>query len=558
MREQNLDCLVISSGEIADDTERYNWDKMNPGWHGFYGWQWARKGKVYYSMDNLLNYVKDERLAPALSRKIDEFNHFAIPQLNGIYIVNYLERLGFSVDAVNCLDKATDRQRFFHLLKKKPSCIVVSTTFHLSPFSLRRVISFIRSHYPEGKIILGGCYIYLQSKYSEMKILKNLFQTIQPDYLIVESEGESTLGELLLAVKEQREPCKINNLFYKNQKGEIIFTGTSKENNPLDPNYIRWSEFEDEVLSSAINIQTSRSCPYECAYCTFPQLMGKYRTKSLDTIKTELGEVSKKPLIKTLIFIDDTLNTSKSRFQEICRSLCQYDFNWYSFLRCQNLDEKTVKLMKSSGCQGVFIGFESGDDKVLKNMNKRTTADQYKRGLELLKKYGIITFGSFILGFPGETQESLQHTYNLIENYGLDFYSLNGWTYFTFSPVHKRCEEFNLSGRMNEWRHYTMSSEQVEVYCKEFCKKIKNPSFMPANTASGEMWSAVYLRERGFSIEKVKKIFGLYREFILLDLVEHENQLTIEKKKNDLISQLAVLLNEEIKYNVNNYREELP
>jgi anaerobic magnesium-protoporphyrin IX monomethyl ester cyclase len=85
-----------------------------------------------------------------------------------------------------------------------------------------------------------------------------------------------------------------------------------------------------------------------------------------------------------------------------------FDFNWFSYFRIKEMDEEAAQLMKDSGCKGVFLGLESNDDQILKNMNKNATDKDYKKGLELLHKYSIPAFACFLLGFPGESPQSVK------------------------------------------------------------------------------------------------------------------------------------------------------
>jgi p-methyltransferase len=81
----------------------------------------------------------------------------------------------------------------------------------------------------------------------------------------------------------------------------------------------------------------------------------------------------------------------------------EFDLRWISFFRCSNADEEAIDLMRESGCVGALLGIESGDQKILKYMNKSATLERYKWGMERLHQRGIATFASLICGFPGET-----------------------------------------------------------------------------------------------------------------------------------------------------------
>jgi anaerobic magnesium-protoporphyrin IX monomethyl ester cyclase len=81
----------------------------------------------------------------------------------------------------------------------------------------------------------------------------------------------------------------------------------------------------------------------------------------------------------------------------------QFEFKWYSYFRCANADDEVFDLAARSGCTGVFLGIESGDNRMLKEMYKTTTVDKYRYGLDKLRER-IFSYASFIVGFPGETE----------------------------------------------------------------------------------------------------------------------------------------------------------
>ncbi len=107
------------------------------------------------------------------------------------------------------------------------------------------------------------------------------------------------------------------------------------------------------------------------------------------------------------------------------------------------------------------MGIESADDKVLLNMNKRATRQQFLDGIQCLRNHGIISMAGFVLGFPGETEASIQGNMEFIENSGVEFYTLKEFYYMEHTPVHENREQFGLTGMGSKWAHNTMSYDQV-------------------------------------------------------------------------------------------------
>src|SRR6185369_17679031 len=211
--------------------------------------------------------------------------------------------------------------------------------------------------------------------------------------------------------KDGGQLSEISNIAYL-EKGELIRTRVLPENNSLDDYAVNWLDFADERLGQTIQTRTARSCAFSCSFCNYPARAGKLTLASLETIEKELDSLARLGYIKNLVFIDDTFNVPLPRFKEICRLMIEknYQFNWFSYFRCSNSDEEAIDLLARSGCKGVFLGIESGSPTILKNMNKAATVEKYERGIELLHQYGVLTFASFILGFPGETEATFRES----------------------------------------------------------------------------------------------------------------------------------------------------
>jgi radical SAM superfamily enzyme YgiQ (UPF0313 family) len=107
-------------------------------------------------------------------------------------------------------------------------------------------------------------------------------------------------------------------------------------------------------------------------------------------------------------FTDDNLFLTRKHVEEYCSKLIATgkDFKWNSFIRASSITKENVQLLKDSGCVLAQIGMESGSSKILKGMNKKDTPEHYLEVIDLLNTHGISTQLYFIVGFPGETEET--------------------------------------------------------------------------------------------------------------------------------------------------------
>ncbi len=166
------------------------------------------------------------------------------------------------------------------------------------------------------------------------------------------------------------------------------------------------------LLNPFISLYTSRGCPAMCTFCLWPQTHSghRWRLRSTDDIAREVAFAKDAfPYVKEIFFDDDTFNYQKARTLELCRKLKPLNFTWSCTSRVTT-DYDTLKAMKDSGCRLLIVGYESGDQQILKNIKKGATIDMALRFTDNCKKLGLIVHGDFIIGLPGETRDTIRKT----------------------------------------------------------------------------------------------------------------------------------------------------
>jgi p-methyltransferase len=179
----------------------------------------------------------------------------------------------------------------------------------------------------------------------------------------------------------------------------------------------------------------------------------------------------------------------------------QFPFHWYSFFRCSNSDAEAFDLMQQSGCRGVFLGLESGDPRILKNMNKAADVNKYRDGIRQLKARGIATFASVIVGFPGETRQSVENTMAFLQETSPTFYRAETYYHYTNVPIHEKAGVFGIKGAGYSWRHDTMTWQEAGATVEEMYRTIRGPLVVPGYMF--DFWSIPYLTGRGISLEQI-------------------------------------------------------
>jgi hopanoid biosynthesis associated radical SAM protein HpnJ len=163
-----------------------------------------------------------------------------------------------------------------------------------------------------------------------------------------------------------------------------------------------------------VSFYTGRGCRSKCTFCLWPQTVGghRYRVRSAENVLAEVEWIKHNmPAVKEVMFDDDTFTDSSNlpRVEEIARGMGRLGMTWSCNAKA-NVPYKTLQVMKENGLRLLLVGYESGDDQILHNVKKGLRTDIARRFSADCRKLGILIHGTFILGLPGETTETIKNT----------------------------------------------------------------------------------------------------------------------------------------------------
>lgn len=433
-----------------------------------------------------------------------------------LYLGTFLHRRGFTFDYVNTVQIEKEKLRE-KLLHEEVLTVAITTTLYVSAHPVLEIIELVRQYNDKVKIVVGGPYISNQAKLLDRPELLKLFDFLGADYYVISQEGEQTLANLLSALKEGGRLSSIGNLSYREGR-EFVINPATNENNSLEENMIDYSLFPRADIGELVSVRTAKSCPFSCSFCGFPQRAGDYRYLSVELVEKELNALADLG-VTTITFLDDTFNVPKRRFREILELMIRhrYDFRWNSFYRSDHGDEHVIDLMAQAGCEGVFLGIESGSDGMLKTMNKTARRQDYLRAIPQLQSRGISAHANVIVGFPGETLDSYAETLELIEETAPDFYRAQLWYADPVTPIWNRREEFGVKGSAFSWSHATMDFHTACDWVDRLFLCVESSIWLPQN--GFEQWSTFYLQRKGMSREQIKAFLRTFNALIKEKLV---------------------------------------
>jgi len=235
-------------------------------------------------------------------------------------------------------------------------------------------------------------------------------------------------------VAEGRDLATITGLSYKDKDGKI-------KHNPeremiADMDSLPWvadvykrdleieKYFIGYLMHPYVSLYTGRGCPAQCTFCLWPQTIGghKYRVRSPQNVADEMFYMKKLfPQVREFFFDDDTFTANLPRAREIAKKLGSLGTPWSCNSRA-NLDYDTIKSFKDNGLRLFLVGYESGNDETLTRIKKGVTTAEMRKFTKACHDANVVIHGTFILGLPVETKETIEQTINFAKD--LDVFSL--------------------------------------------------------------------------------------------------------------------------------------
>jgi len=313
---------------------------------------------------------------------------------------------------------------------------------------------------PSSRVVMGGVHPTL--------FPDEVLQNRQVDY-VVRHEGELTLPELV----QGAAPEGIAGLSYR-RDGTVVHNSDRPWIENLDdvplPAFHRMP-MDKSRLSLSIARRTpammligSRGCPFKCNFCNTTVMGTKYRFRSAENIVSEIRVLMQRFGIREIHFQDDSFTLNRDRVMRLCDIIIQenIDISWLCMTHVAAVDQDMLHRMKAAGCHQICFGVESGNQGILRNLNKNTTLDQIRAVVPLMKRAGIDARGSIMVGCPGETEETLERTLAFVKEIDLDLITVTIFTPIPGSKIHEWAKTHNLL-LTEDWTEYTGGSAVMRL-----------------------------------------------------------------------------------------------
>ncbi len=416
-------------------------------------------------------------------------NYGVFPPLSLAYVAGIADAIGtHEIQFIDGNALKLSPQEIIERLDSFSADIVFMT---ITTYMFHENLSWIRhiKKNTKAKVIVGGQHL---SMYPHESLAHE-----EIDIALI-GEAEDTLPELLAALENHTDLHAISGIGFRD-KEKIVLTAPRiprKELNGLPyparkylPNSLYTSFISQKKNFSGI--MTSRGCPYQCGFCE--QKSGNFRGRNAQDVMKELTECYHLYDIREFEVFDPLFTTNKQRVIEICKEIIDsgLKFDWSIRSRVDRIDEELCQWLSKANCKRIYFGIESGNEQILKNLNKNTTLVQIRNAVHLTKKYNIDRFGYFMIGSPGETQETIKDTIKLATSLPLTYAQFSRFSILPGTDIY---ESWKKEFGYDYWREFvkdeskrkvmplyncTLSEEEIEKWIKKaYYQFYFRPQFM--------------------------------------------------------------------------------
>ncbi len=333
------------------------------------------------------------------------------PPLGILYISAFLKEQNINTKVFDSTFSTKELLKQY-LIDERPDVVAIYTNL-MTKLNVLDVVQFSKEISPNTKVVLGGPDV----TYNTKDYLEN-----GADFIVI-GEGENTIFELVQNIeKGNSDFTDVNGIAYLDNSGSEVKTKARTKVREIDELPIpdrdaidmskytqAWKDFHGE---SALNVSTQRGCPYTCKWCSTAVYGQSYRRRSPDKVVAELKEIKEKYNPDTIWFVDDVFTVSHKWLESFVEEIetQNFELKFECISRADRMNTEVIALLKRAGCFRVWIGAESGSQKIIDAMDRRVSVEKVREIIIETREAGIEAGTFIMLGYPGETEEDIEET----------------------------------------------------------------------------------------------------------------------------------------------------
>ena len=439
--------------------------------------------------------------------------------LNLLYLASYARSKGHEVAVVDAeiegLDFETTKDR---VLAEDPDLLAVTVPTAMM-YATDQITQLVRNE-SDIDIAVGG--------YHPSALPLQTLKDLDAVNFVIVGEGEETLSELADALDKKQSLRGIRGLVFR-ENGKIVQNPPRPRIKDLDSLPFPARDLVKTELytlppmkrtdtRNSTSLVTSRGCPYDCNYCSSKMVWERKLTfRSAENVVDEIEECIQKYNLRDFNIYDDLFTLVKRRVIEICYEIRRrkLDINWYCMGRVDTISGELLHHMDRAGCRQIHFGLESGNQTVLDSVRKQTTLDHARRAVSLVKKTRILATGSFMIGNPGETEETVNDTINFARELQLDYPSFYIATPYPGTDLYNYALEKGIINKDVTWKDFRVISKTRPLLLfgglnREQLQKLKRKAYMSVYLNPN------YLMRRATQIRSLSEVLQILKSGTLL------------------------------------------
>ncbi len=427
-----------------------------------------------------------------------------------------LEQKGYEAEVIDAVPLNLSYDDFIkQSIAAKPDVILLEP----ATTSINWILSIAKTlkQIIKAKIILAGSHVTV---FADETLQNNSFV----DYVLI-GEYEFTLLSVIEMLDNKKIISEIDGIAYRNDSNEIRViekkTNTDIDLLPLPARHLFPSKNQSGIKyyhdgfcqnRPAVQLQSSRGCPFKCSFCLWTQTLyipGTYRMMSASRVVNEMILVQEKFFAKEVYFDDDTFTGNKNHVLNICNEIIKRKLKipWSAMGDAIVTDEEMLLKMKEAGCIGIKFGLESGVYEILKTINKPLNLTKLEELIEICKRIKLKTHVSVSLGHLGETENTIQQTLDYVVRLDTDSIQFSLATPYPGTLFYKQVVDKNLL-KARDWNEYDPTHNPV----------INLPGISPEKLKIIESYAHSYWLRRKI----LKPVWVLRQIFFLLYILKKQ------------------------------------
>lgn len=411
------------------------------------------------------------------------------PPLGLLYLGAQAEKAGWQVEVYDAMTLRHDLHDIRRHLESVSFDVIATTAITPTYPAARDTLAAAKEVRPESTTLIGGVH----PTFCYREILDSDADAV--DYIIA-GEGEQPLFEFLSNFDSSEARQRSHNLIYRNETGIVVNPVLplcdSLDTLPVKWDLLDWSLYRYYVIPDSIlgAVSTSRGCHHGCTFCSQQKFWQRiWRGREPENVVAEMAHLRREYGVNVFLFTDEYPTYDRDRWEHLLDRIIAQKLDVYILIetRVEDIlrDEDILPKYRQAGIVHIYVGAEATDQATLDKLNKEITVSQSRKAIELIARHRMISETSFVLGFPDETPESIERTFELAREFDPDFAHFLAITPWPYSDFYREVKD---SVAVHDYSRYNlidpiirpdrMTLEEVDLAIVDCYRKFYMPKML--------------------------------------------------------------------------------